>query len=98
MSAETPAALNAASRLGRSLASQRGEVVVSGRITPTSVPPPPPPLAEVPESSSFPQAATERATSPITDPATRRLNTELRPIAAVPSGFHGDARASEGIE
>src|SRR3954447_11871703 len=35
MSEPTPAALNAASRLGRSLFSQRGEVVASGRITPT---------------------------------------------------------------
>src|SRR3954452_19475074 len=34
MSYSTPAALKAASRLGRSLASQRGDVVVSGRITP----------------------------------------------------------------
>src|SRR5436190_11464041 len=35
MSEPTPAALNAAVRLGRSLFSHRGEVVVSGRITPT---------------------------------------------------------------
>src|SRR5690242_19742730 len=35
MSEPTPAALKAASRLGRSLFSQRGDVVVSGRITPT---------------------------------------------------------------
>src|SRR6476469_3914961 len=50
MSEPTPAALNAASRLGRSLFSQRGDVVVSGRITPTvplSVEPLDPPAAGV---------------------------------------------------
>src|SRR4051794_24096194 len=50
MSEPTPAALNAASRLGRSLFSQRGDVVVSGRITPTVplvAPLEPPELAEL---------------------------------------------------
>src|SRR3954453_16941477 len=58
MTDSTPAASNAACRLGRSLASHRGEVVVSGRITPTlpsALPPPPlppslPPSLPPPES------------------------------------------------
>src|SRR4051812_31843902 len=59
MSYSTPASLNAASRLGRSLASRRGEVVVSGRITPTlpSAFGVPPLLPSLPPSLSLPQAA-----------------------------------------
>src|SRR5215203_1980845 len=46
MSEPTPAALKAASRLGRSLFSQRGDVVASGRMTPTV------PVAPDPEDPS----------------------------------------------
>src|SRR3954463_13291810 len=57
MSDLRPASVNALVRLGRSLASHRGEVVASGRITPTVlalVPPPPPPV----DPPQPPQAAT----------------------------------------
>ena len=68
----TPASSKAVCRLGRSLASQRGEVVSSGRITPTL----PSAAAELPSlasplllSSSPPQAA--RAPNAMTPTATR---------------------------
>src|SRR5690349_23682022 len=60
MSDFRPAAVNAFSRLGRSLASQRGEVVASGRITPTVlafVPPEAVPPADPPPPELLPQAA-----------------------------------------
>src|SRR5450759_4138146 len=55
-----PASVNALVRLGRSLASQRGEVVASGRITPTVLAfvllllllPDEPPLLELPQAAS----------------------------------------------
>ena len=57
MSDLRPASVNALVRLGRSLASQRGEVVASGRITPTvlafALPPPDEPLPPL----ELPQAA-----------------------------------------
>src|SRR5471032_1288363 len=64
MSDLRPASVNALVRLGRSLASQRGEVVASGRITPTVLtfvlllllPPPDEPLV-----LELPQAATASA-------------------------------------
>src|SRR3954466_1011895 len=69
MSESTPAALNAAVSAGRSLASHRGEVVASGRITPTlpaSEEPPPPPLllllSSPPQAASAPNASTPVAT------------------------------------
>src|SRR6476660_10020336 len=63
MSDFRPAAVNAFSRLGRSLASQRGEVVASGRITPTVLafaPLPEDPLELLPDPLPFepPHAAT----------------------------------------
>src|SRR5215212_8140163 len=60
MSDSMLAASNAALSSGRSLASQRGEVAASGRITPTlpaELPPPPPPP---PSSPSSPQADSNR--------------------------------------
>src|SRR3954452_10176019 len=60
MSDFTPASENAFSRLGRSWDSQRGDVVVSGRITPTSalpLPPLEPPLLLLPPSLSLPPQA-----------------------------------------
>src|SRR6478735_10617728 len=64
MSYFTPAALNAASRAGRSAVSQRTDDFVSGRMTPIlpafddELPPPP---AELPPLSLEPQALSERA-------------------------------------
>src|SRR3954471_16832912 len=63
MSNFTPAALNAFSRFGRSAASQRGEEVVSGRITPIlpeALPPLEPELPLLP-LSELPQAAAPRS-------------------------------------
>src|SRR3954447_25802141 len=72
MSDFTPASENAFSRLGRSWDSQRGDVVVSGRMTPTSalpLPPLLPPLLLPPPLSLPPQAA--RAPNASTPVATR---------------------------
>ncbi len=71
MSDLRPAASNAFCRFGRSWLSQRGEVVASGRITPTSVPPLEPPspalllllLSLLPHAASAPNASTPVATS-----------------------------------
>ena len=72
MSDSMPAASNAFLRLGRSLASQRGDVVASGRITPTffaaDPEPPPPPLSELPP----PHAEAVRASTPTAASATMR--------------------------
>src|SRR5690242_3135128 len=59
MSDLKPASVNAFCRLGRSLASHRGDVVVSGRITPMvlDLVPPPPPLEPEPPPLLPPQAA-----------------------------------------
>ena len=59
MSDSMPAASNAALSSGRSLASHRGEVAASGRITPTlpAELSPPPPLSSPPSS---PQADSSR--------------------------------------
>src|SRR3954451_2104969 len=59
MSDWKPASVNAFCRLGRSLASQRGEVVVSGRITPIFLPLVLPPVDPEPEPPPLllPQAA-----------------------------------------
>src|SRR6478735_4642061 len=67
----TPASSNAAFRLGRSLASHRGEVVSSGRITPTlpSAFASPPASPSLPPSESLPHAA--RAPNASTPTATR---------------------------
>src|SRR4051812_38704800 len=69
MSASMPASENAFSRLGRSCASHRGDVVVSGRITPTlpdasPLPPslPLPPLSLSPHAARAPNASTPAAT------------------------------------
>src|SRR5829696_442202 len=57
-----PAASNADFSSGRSLASQRGEVEASGRMTPTLPAPasPPPPVSPPPSPSSPPQADSSR--------------------------------------
>src|SRR6266536_2198263 len=69
MSYLTPASLNACSRYGRSLPSQRAEVLLSGRMTPTNgclllpeVPLEPPelPHAASPPSATAPAVATAR--------------------------------------
>src|SRR5664279_3421437 len=58
MSDLRPASVNALVRLGRSLASQRGDVVASGRITPTDLALAPPLLLEDPlPPLELPQAA-----------------------------------------
>ncbi len=70
MSDSIPASLNAFSRLGRSLASQRGEVVASGRMTPTLPLLPPSVLPELLlELLSLPHAATASSSTTPT-PAT----------------------------
>jgi hypothetical protein len=67
-----PAASKAFFRLGRSFDSHRGEVVASGRITPTfcadEPPPPPPPLPEL----SLPHADAVRARAPTAASAAMR--------------------------
>ena len=71
-----PASSNAFFRLGRSLASQRGEVTASGRITPTflAASPPSPPLSLL----SLPHAERDSAPStPTAARATRRLVPNL---------------------
>src|SRR5215207_7048928 len=62
MSDWRPAASNADFSSGRSLASQRGEVEASGRMTPTLPAPasPPPPVSPPPSPSSPPQADSSR--------------------------------------
>src|SRR3954452_2726800 len=88
MSESMPASSNAFFRLGRSLASQRGDVVVSGRMTPTflvaELEPPPPPPPPPPELSSLPHAEAVRANAPTATSAATRpplLLTILRPPA-----------------
>src|SRR5690349_6880274 len=104
MSAPMPASSKALVRLGLSLASQRGEVVASGRITPICVSPPLPlsPLPVSPpavEESSPPHAAAETATRPITAVTVRRLRSEVRTMLMHPSGqIHVPASGLFGTE
>src|SRR5665647_488523 len=85
MSDLRPASVNALVRLGRSLASQRGEVVASGRITPTVLafavlllPPDEPLLVELPQA-----AITSTRAVAVTMGSTRHFLPELidRPFA-----------------
>src|SRR4051812_11857339 len=85
MSDLRPASVNALVRLGRSLASQRGEVVASGRITPTVLALVPPPDVELPPLL-LPQAASASArAAAVTTGSARHFLPELidRPFAWV---------------
>src|SRR5262249_55148552 len=83
MSYLTPASLNAFSRYGRSAPSQRAEVLLSGRITPTKGCLPPPELPDPDPEFELPQAANPPSATAPTVATTR-----------IPLRMHGSFRGT----